>query len=87
MSWVGVTYYSGPCAICESEDFHTVDALIRLDKHVMEIYRKHPHLVKRDINQHKWQCLQGGDGDGTEGQRPAQRLAKRTAAHTDEERG
>jgi hypothetical protein len=54
--------YAGPCAVCESADRREIDALIRLDKHPMEIYRKHGWVVKRDIGRHR-QCIRGEGGD------------------------
>ncbi len=39
--------YAGPCAVCESADRREIDALIRLDKHPMEIYRKHGWVEAR----------------------------------------
>ncbi len=54
--------YAGPCAVCESADRREIDALIRLDKHPMEIYRKHGWVVKRDIGRHR-QCIRDEGGD------------------------
>ena len=59
---IGVTHYSGDCSVCSDSRSAEIDALIRLDKHVLEVLRKHPHLVKRDYMQHRHQCLEAGDG-------------------------